>query len=166
MPAITLSMQWDGEAFRPLPRFAKVADQNFTIGETYTMTEVQERSRNSHNHYFADLQNAYGTLPENIAAQFENVEHFRAHGLIECGFYNQREFICSSRREADRIVKFLSAGAGYAVFSVTHCAIVERTPKSQSMRAMGKADFEASKRAVLEWAWHMVGLRGKHEAAA
>ncbi len=100
---ITLSCQWDGEAFRPLPRFAKVADQNFTIGETYTIAEVQDRSRNSHNHYFADLKNAYDTLPENIAKEFENFEHFRARGLIECGFYNQREFVCSSNREAHRL---------------------------------------------------------------
>jgi hypothetical protein len=159
-----ISVTWDGEALRPTR--SKDADAMLVIGEKYTVSFMDQRSAQSHRFYFADLQNAYDTLPENIAAQFENVEHFRARGLIECGFYNQREFICSSRREADRIVKFLSTGAGYAVFSVTHCAIVERTPKSQSMRAMGKADFEASKRAVLEWAWGMVGLRGKHEVAA
>lgn len=162
-PAITC--QWTGEAFKPDARFAKIADANFVVGERYTLAEVQDRSRASHSHYFAALTEAYDTLPEGVGAQFDCVEHFRARGLIECGFYNQREFIAGSAREAQRLVAFLRGSGGYAVYSITGCAVVERTAKSQSMRAMGKADFQASKQAVLEWAWGLCGLKPDRSVA-
>ena len=42
-----LAYQWDGEAMRPLRRFAKEADRQFVIGETYTLEELQESLHSS-----------------------------------------------------------------------------------------------------------------------
>lgn len=158
MTAIVIPCKWSGEAFEPLPRFHNIVNASFVVGEIYTLVPTEERSHRSHNHYFAALGEAWQNLPEGIGSQFDSVEHFRARGLIENGFYNQREFVCSSRAEAERLVKFMRNGGGFAVYSMVAATVIERTPKSQSLKAMGRADFQQSKQAVLDWAWSLVGI--------
>lgn len=157
--------QWNGEALAPIQRFRKAADEQFVIGQTYPIAIVEDRSMKSHGHFFASLTDAFDNLPEDFDGLFSDVEAFRKRGLIECGYFNQREFVAASAAEARRLVKFLAAGTDYAVYSVTGCVVVERTARSQSMRAMGKKDFQASKDAVLGWAWSLCGITPEQAAA-
>ncbi len=158
MSAAPIFARWDGEGYKPLDRHHNMLGATMVVGQVYRLDIDNERGQRTHNHYFASLTEAWQNLPEGVAAQFDSVEHFRARGLIECGFYNQREFVCASRAEAERLVKFMRSGEGYAVYSLVAASVVERTPKSQSMRAMGKADFQQSKQAVLDWGWSLCGI--------
>jgi hypothetical protein len=157
--------RWNGENLEPLQRFRKACDEQFVIGEVYPLAVTEQRSMKSHGFYFASLSEAFDNLPDDFNGLFADIEAFRKRGLIECGYFNQREFVAASAAEAKRLVKFLAAGTDYAVYSVTGCAVVERTAKSQSMKAMGKRDFEASKQAVLGWAWGLCGITPEQAAA-
>src|SRR5690349_5837899 len=101
MPA-PLIYQWDGEAMRIHPRQAKEADRRFTIGETYRLDEVLERSTASHNHEFAFLASAWQNLPERFSNEpwAQSAEHLRKFALISCGFCSNETFVCNSRAEA------------------------------------------------------------------
>jgi len=104
--------EWNGESFVPLKRFGPLCDRHYVVGETYPLVVQEQRSRASHNHYFAALHEAWANLPEVLAERFATV------------------------REA---------------------VVTVYTAKSQSLRAMGKADFQASKDAVLGIVSEMVG---------
>lgn len=153
-----LTYSWDGEAFRPLPRFAKAADKQFVVGMNYPLEVHEERSRSSHSHYFAALGEAWNNLPELLAEQFPTVEHLRKWCLIKAGFADERSIVCASKAEAQRVAAFIRPMDEYAIVDVREATIRVYTAQSQSMRAMGKKDFQASKQAVLEVVAALIGI--------
>lgn len=69
-----LPFLWDGQSFKPWsPHFAKRCGERFVQGKRYQLTEHNERSVGSHNHYFAALNEAWMSLPEAMADQFPTV---------------------------------------------------------------------------------------------
>lgn len=140
------------------PYFAKRCDEHFEVGPKYLLSECLERSINSHRHYFVQLHEAWLQLPEDIAGEFPTFDKFRATGLIATGHYNQRSIICASAEESRRMASFVAPFDDLAIVSVHGPAVVVRTAKSQSYRAMNKAEFRKSKEAVLAWAWGIVGV--------
>lgn len=151
--------EWTGEGFMPLQRHRKAADGHFVVGQRYVLAEVHERSTRSHAHFFASMKEAYDTLPENVAAQFKNVDHFRARGLIENGFCDEYRFVCASPADAIAAVNLVVKGHPYAAVSIADNAAVVRLAHSQSYKSMKKAEFEATHAALIEWAWNLVGLK-------
>ena len=154
----TISMRWDGEALYPLRRFAKLADQVFVIGEDYEMAEAQDRTRKTHNHYFAAVHNAWVNLPEAVCDRFPTEEHLRKWALIKAGYRDERSIVCASKAEAVRVKGFVRPMDDYAVVLSSEAVVTVYTAKSQSMRAMGKHDFQASKQAVLDVLSGLIGV--------
>lgn len=152
-----LPYEWTGEAMVPLPRVATMADKEFVIGEMYRLAPYEERSANSHNHYFAALNEAWQNLPEDIAERFPTAEHLRKWCLIKAGYRDERTIVASSKAEAQRIAAFVKPMDEFAVVAVKEATVIVATAKSQSHRAMGKKDFGESKQAVLEIAAEMIG---------
>lgn len=150
---------WDGEAFAPLPRFAKLCDREFVIGQPYPLVVQEERSQAAHNHYFAAIQEGWKNLREDVAERFPTAEHLRKYALCKAGFADERSIVCASKAEAQRIAAFVRPMDEYAVIVVRDATIRVFTAKSQSMRAMGKADFSASKEAVLDIVSGMIGVK-------
>ena len=153
-----ITYTWNGECHVPLPRFAKLCDAQFVIGEQYRLVVHEDRSANSHRHYFAALHEAWQNLPEEHAERFPTSEHFRKWLLIHTGYRDERSIVCASKAEAQRVAAFVRPADEYAVVSVNECAVIFWTAKSQSMRAMGKKEFGESKQAVLELAASMIGV--------
>jgi hypothetical protein len=150
---------WDGEAMHPItPYWAKKADERFCIGEKYLLLEHHERSAATHAHYFAALHDAWLNLPEALASEFPTVDVLRARALIATGFRNEQDFVASSKAEALRLAAFLRPIDTYALTVVNGATVTRLTAKSQSMRAMGKAEFQRSKEAVLSYVWELVGV--------
>lgn len=141
--------RWNGEAMELEPRFRRAADREFVIGATYHLVIHEERSQASHSHYFAVIKAIWESLGEEDAARFLTADHLRRYGLIRSGYRNERTFVCGSNAEAVRMVAFLRPLDEYAIFSVKDAVVVEWTAKSQSYRAMGKEEFQASKDAVI-----------------
>lgn len=154
-----LPYEWDGEAMRVLPGFQRQADQLFTIGERYRLAPIEERSGASHRHFFAAVNEAWANLPEHLSAQYPTAEHLRARALIEAGYCTIADYVCSSRAEAVRWAANLRAEASeYALVVVSEAVVRVFKPKSQSVKAMGKEEFQASKDAVFTALAKMIGV--------
>lgn len=150
---------WDGDAFVPPSRFAKLCDKHFVVGESYPLVVHEARSQASHSHYFAALNEAWKNLREDVAERFPTSEHLRKYALVKAGFADERSIVCASKAEAQRVAAFIRPMDDYAVIVVREATIKVFTAKSQSMRAMGKADFQASKEAVLDVVSGMIGVK-------
>lgn len=148
---------WQGDCFTPLKRFQRACDEQFTIGEVYTLEEVKSRSQVSHNHYFASLHDGWLNLPEHLTERFPTQEHLRKWCLVKAGYHDQRSIVASSKAEAQRIAAFIKPLDEFAVVIVSECTVTIYTAKSQSKKAMGAADFQKSKSAVLDLIANMIG---------
>lgn len=170
MPA-PLYYRWQGDGFVPLGRHAKLADQQFVIGQVYRLEVVEERSARTHRHQFAWLREAWLNLPEQCRYEpwAQSPEHLRKWALIRTGWHDCQTFECGTKAEAQRWAAHLRPLDDFSVV-IARGAIVERyTAKSQSVKAMGKKDFQASKTAVLEYVAGLLGVEpgdlAKAEAA-
>lgn len=139
------------------PLAPKSADKQYVIGMQYRLAPFEERSGNSHSHYFAALNEAFKNLPEIYADKHPTMEHLRKWCLIKSGFREERSIACASAEEAERIAAFIKPIDDFAVVLVHESSVTVYTAQSQSKRAMGKAKFQASKQAVLDVLAIMLG---------
>lgn len=165
MSAPPLTYAWDGEAMRPVGRYAKEADRYFVIGERYQLVEHVERSHASHGHYFAALSEAWANLPEHHAERFVSPEALRKYALVKCGYADRQDFVANSKAEAMRLAAALRSVDEYAVVTVSGAVVTRWTAQSQSMRAMGKKAFQESKQAVLDYVASLVGVNPEELSA-
>jgi len=151
----------------PNPRYDNVAKRQFHAGEEYTLVIAEARSRKSHNGYFAQLSDAFDNLPETMAARWPTSEHMRKWILIETGWFDEKDFEFEgvhARRDAQRLGTFIRTEDEYARISLHRAGdrkvrVIVRRAKSQAMDAMrDKATFEASKKDVLGWLEHAIGV--------
>lgn len=149
------AFRWDGESFRPLRQ--TTADLDLSIGSVYWLVEHHDRSEISHRHQFAWLREAWLNLPEELADRFPSPEHLRKAALIESGFYDEEIIDCGTKETALRVAAYIRRDDFVHVVTRGPLVVV-RTAKSQSLRAMGAADFQASKQALLETVAAMIGV--------
>ncbi|WP_288579782.1 hypothetical protein [uncultured Methylobacterium sp.] len=154
---LPVEFAWTGDAMQPLGRFRGLCDRQFVIGESYILTELEERSSKSHAHFFACVRDGWSNLPEDLAGRFPSPDHLRKWALIKAGFRDEVSFVASSKAEAARIAAFLRPVEDTAVVRVKDAVVIRWTAKSQSMRAMGKDDFQRSKDAVLAVIDELIG---------
>lgn len=152
-----MTFAWNGEALVALN--GKLADRHFVVGETYRMVEHHERTSATHRHYFACLADAWENLPEHLAERFPTSEHLRKFALIRAGYRDERTIVASSRAEARRLAAFVTPLDTFAIVTVAESTVSVFTAKSQSHRAMGARDFQASKTAVLDVLANMIGVQ-------
>ena len=156
--AVPIACRWEGDVFRVLPRSAAAADREFVIGEAYVLEVVEERSTASHKHYFATIREAWMNLPFEPALQFPTPETLRKYALIKAGYADVEHHVCEFKTEAQRLALALRPHDDYAIVSVEGKVVTVYRAKSQSLKAMGKADFQASKDAVLAVISDMLGV--------
>jgi hypothetical protein len=170
--SIVLPYVWSGEAFEPLPGFRKRADAAFVVGQVYHMEPIEERTARTHKHYFACVNEAWQSMPDDFAERFPTPEALRKFALIKAGFADSRQLVAASRAEALRLAAFVRPMDEYALVKMATDAPVVTvwTAQSQSMRAMGKERFKASKDAVLAAIEDLLDLQpgtlGKQREAA
>jgi hypothetical protein len=145
-----VAFQWTGEVMQPTKGFARLADQEFVVGEVYTLIEAdKDRSLASHRHYFAAVYDAWLNLPEREAERFPTADHLRKYALIRAGYCDARELVCASKAEAVRVGAFMRPMDPYALVAITGAVVRVYTAKSQSTKAMGRKVFQESKDAVI-----------------
>lgn len=159
MKTPALVFEWNGEAMVPLRRFHNLANAEFTVGERYRMDVQEQRSLISHNHYFATLQQIWESLPERYGDRIPSVEHMRKWALIRTGYRDERSIVCASKAEAARVAAFVKPMDDFALVVAHEAAVIVWTAKSQSMRAMGAKEFQASKQAVLDYCNALIETR-------
>lgn len=165
MSAPPMAFLWDGESM--VPRSARAADEQFVIGEVYLLAEHHQRSTASHAHEFAWLHEAWKNLPESRADDFPTPEHLRKRALIDAGFFDQQIIDAGTNAAALRVAQGIRARPGeeFSLVIVRGPAVVIRTAKSQSYRAMGREDFQRSKTAVMERVSELIGVEPAQLAA-
>lgn len=144
----------DGDALIPFGvGMQKRFDEDFTDGEIYRMVELEERSRATHNHYFAMLEEMFSSLPPHVREEedwAESEDAMRKHALIKTGFYNSTDYACETKAEAERWATRIKVQDDYAIVLVEGKTVRVFTAKSQSYRGMPtKGEFQRSKEAVL-----------------
>lgn len=160
--ATPVTFTWEGDAMRPsTPFMSRMADEAFVIGERYRMVAEEERSGVSHRHFFASVNGAWENLPEHLAERFPTAEHLRRFALIKAGYCDTATFVASSKAEAERLAAFIKPTDEFQIVTVREATVTRYTAKSQSLRAMGKQDFQASKDAVLGIIAGMIGTEAE-----
>src|SRR5215831_9538557 len=89
-----------GGALYPLRRYRDRVAEEFAEGKMYCLAEYEERSQNSHNHYFKTVNEAWKQLREDDVERFPTAEHLRKWALCKCHYADERSVVCSSAAEA------------------------------------------------------------------
>lgn len=143
---------FDGEAFRPLPNFLRVAREHYGAGEVTSMVRQDERSELSHRHEFAWLKEAWANLPDAVSGEYPSPEHLRKRALIATGWCDVTDYPCVFKTEARRMAERLRSELDdYSVVIVSENVVRVCRAKSQARGKMTREDFQASKNAILEW---------------
>lgn len=163
-PPILFQYEGDG-IFKPVSSVhARSADKHYVVGEHYKLIEHHDRSDVSHNHYFACIKNGFDNLHDSILGEYPTVEHLRKKALIRTGYRDERSIVCASKAEAERVAAFIRPMDDYCVVVPLNCVVHVMTAKSQSVKAMGAAEFQKSKEAVLNFIDDLLGV--EHGATA
>ncbi len=155
-----LMYDWDGEVMRPASRYwARQADETFVVGMRYRMVEEEGHSIQSHKHEFAFLKQAWNSFPDELLEQFPSPEHLRKFGLIRKGYSLTKQYACKSAAEATRFAAGLRDNVDtYKLITINGPIVTVSTAESQSFKAMGKARFQASKEALMEYVGSLIGV--------
>lgn len=157
-----LPLIYQGKGTFQTPKgFTRKADMLYGAGECITMAPVEERSSSAHRAFFATVNECWKTLPEALTAEHPTSEALRKHALIATGWRDQETHVCGSKAEALRtaaLVKRYAPADAWPVVTVSGCVVVVLTAKSQSVRAMPKAEFEQSSRDVLAYLAAAIGV--------
>lgn len=149
---------------RPLQRFHNALAAEFGEGEVVTLERREGRSRASHNAYFAQVEEAWSNIPEHMAERWATPDHLRRWALIKAGYRDERSIACASKAEALRVAAFVRPLDEYAVVVVREAVVTVLTAKSQSLKAMGKVDFQDSKTKVLDVLADLIGADPRRAA--
>lgn len=124
----------------------------------------KQRSKESHNHQFAEIADLWANLPISHAGApyAASSEAFRKHGLIVMGFCDTDTVVFETPAQAQAgaplIARLARKAHGYALTVSKGPLVICSTPHSQSFKAMGKDRFHASKAAVLDWGHSLLGV--------
>lgn len=152
--------QWTGDAMVPRDRrFAYQCDRQFIVGSEYTLVQHEDRSAASHRFYFAAIAECWRNLPEQIADTFPSAEHLRKWALIRAGYRSERTHVAATKAEALRLAAFIKPIDDYAIVTTSGLSVTVWTAKSQSVKSMGKKEFETSKQAVLDILAGLIGVK-------
>lgn len=155
---ILFSYEGDGEFKAASAFWARKADGAFVVHEHYKLVEHHDRSQSSHNHFFAVIADAHGNLPDEMLETYPTPEHLRKRALIFKGYRDERSIVCTSKAEAERVAAFIRPMDDFSVVTVREAVVRVWTAKSQSKKAMGAKDFQASKSDVLDFIDDLLGV--------
>jgi hypothetical protein len=150
--------RWSAERAVMEPTHPGLARSRFNDGADYLLAPVEHRSGKSHDHEFAWLSEAWKTLPEDVADMYPTAEHLRKRALIEAGYYHENVVDAGSVQAALRVAAFMRPLDDFALVVTRGPIVIRRTAKSQSRRSMDKAEFQASKTAIMEVVAGLLGV--------
>lgn len=149
---------WTGEAF--VPRQPRYADRHYVVGEDYRLVVEEERSKKSHDQYFAELDDKWGNLPDYLLEEYPSRESLRHKALIRCGYCTERDWVFGSEATASTFAAAMIEGDEdrYCIIDVRGCVVRKYKALSQKRKAMDKKVFQASKQAVFDFVDKLLGV--------
>jgi hypothetical protein len=150
---------WDGSVMVPLDRFRRLAVRQFRLGQEYSLKVWTGRSDASHSHYFACIKKGWQNLPEEYAQEFPKPEYLRKWCLVQEGYADHMQLICSTESELARKIQWVRKMDPYCVVKVRQKLIIDVwNAQSQDHASMDHEIFQKSKTAVLERIANMCGI--------
>lgn len=149
-----LPMKYEGNGmFRCLhPKRVKVEP-----GEVHGWQMAEHRSKASHDHFFAIVNEAWKSLPEDMADDFPNPETLRKWSLIKAGFCSETKIVCANNSEAMTLAVKAKTMDKYALVAIDGKTVTIWTAESQRKDAMGRAKFQAAKEAAIHIISQLIG---------
>lgn len=160
-PPVMLEYLGEGKFAAPNAHWRALADRHYEKGSRTPMVAHQYRSRASHSHYFAALNDAWANLPDDQKMLFPSAEHFRKYLLIKTGWCDIHTFVMADADQARRLQRELRSHNEFALVLAKDAVVTQCVAKSQSERAMGKQEFQKSKDDVLSAAADYIGTTKK-----
>ena len=154
-----LTFRWQGDSFVPASKLhAQSCDRAFIVGEIYHLAVEEPRSSASHRAYFASIRECWLNLSDDQMQRWPYPDALRKWALIAAGFRDERFVVCGSPEEACKIAAFMRPIDPHAVVAVEGSTVIYATARSQSVRAMDRDEFKASKEAVLNLIASEIGV--------
>ena len=151
----TLPMRYEGNGlFRCLHPKRVTLD----VGAVHGWQMAEHRSKSSHDHFFAVVNEAWKSLPEDMADDFPSPEHLRKWSLIKAGFCSETRIVCANNSEAMTLATKAKAMDKYAVVSIDGKAVTIWTADSQRKDAMGRQAFQEAKERALHVISTLLGI--------
>lgn len=151
----TLPLRYEGNGmFRCLhPKRIKLEP-----GEVHGWQMAEHRSKSSHDHFFAVINEAWKNLPEDMADDFPSPEHLRKWALIKAGFCSETRIVCANNSEAMTLATKAKAMDKYSVVAIDGKAVTIWTADSQRRDAMGRQQFQEAKERALHIISNLLGI--------
>lgn len=154
----SMAFKWTNGVFIPAARFADKAREEFVEGAVYWLSVEAERTEKTHRHEFAWLREAWKSLPEGVSDLYPTSEHLRKRALIQAGFYTERVIDAGTKAAALRVAAYVRSEDEFAWVATRDHIVVVRKARSQSRQAMGGAEFNRSKQAILQIIADLIGV--------
>lgn len=142
-----LIFQWNA-ADRTMRCLSSRAGNYFADGERYILEAREERSNASHRRFFASINEAWKTLPEDISDRFPSADHLRKWALVKAGIADEDISVWETPEDAAKVGAMIRKRDDFAVISVKGNTVRIYTAKSQDQRSMNKKEFQESVEAV------------------
>lgn len=127
------------------------------VGEVHGWQMAEHRSKASHDHFFACVNEAWKSLPEDMADDFPSPEHLRKWSLIKAGFCSETRFACANNSEAMSLATKAKAMDKYSIVNLDDKVVTIWTADSQRKDAMGRKLFQEAKERALDIISQLIG---------
>lgn len=151
----TLPMRYEGDGmFRCLHPKRVTLD----VGAVHGWQMAEHRSKSSHDHFFAVINEAWKSLPEDMADDFPSPEHLRKWALIKAGFCSETRIVCANNTEAMTLATRAKAMDKYSIVAIDGKAVTIWTADSQRRDAMGRQQFQEAKERAIHVISNLLGV--------
>jgi len=126
-------------------------------GEVHGWQMAEHRSKSSHDHFFAIVNEAWKSLPEDMADDFPSPEHLRKWSLIKAGFCSETKIVCANNSEAMTLAAKAKTMDKFAIIAIDGKVVTIWTADSQRRDAMGRQLFQEAKERALHVISNLIG---------
>ena len=149
-----LPMRYEGSGlFRCLhPKRVKL-----DVGAVHGWQMAEHRSKASHDHFFAIVNEAWKSLPEDMADDFPSPEFLRKYALIKAGFCSETRIVCANNSEAMTLATKAKAMDKFALVAIDGKSVTIWTADSQRKDAMGRKLFQEAKERAIDVISQLIG---------
>lgn len=127
------------------------------VGSVNGWQMAEHRSAKSHDHFFACVNEAWKSLPENMADDFPSPEHLRKWALIKAGFCSETRIVCANNAEAMTLAAKAKAMDKFSLVAIDGKLVTIWTADSQRKDAMGRQAFQEAKDRALDEISKLIG---------
>lgn len=147
----------DGVMVPASPFWQRKAAEHYRAGARYELVEHQERSDNSHRHFFATIREAFQNLPDALLDEYPTADRLRRKLLIKGGFCKEQTVECATKAEAQRWADITRQREPDSIVIARGVLVRIFTAESMSYRTMDRKRFQAAKEFILGELSSMLG---------